>query len=361
MSSLRSSDVIVYIYLLRCFQDPTMSVNINTIAKALNETVKEINVALNNLSEEQVISLTKDSKGRISNITLHIDDDSDEASDSAEAEACTITISTAGKTAAARRADSTSADASEKAAVAQSHTGKEAVKKDEPIVKPNYSALTISSYREEYPDFDRLIDYIEEKLGKTLRLRDLQTPAFLFDDLSFSVELIEYLYEYCVDVQKKTDSHYIEKVAINWHRDGVKTVSDAKLHSDAFTNRFGAVKKTFGLRRDFGEPELVYLRRWYDEYGFSEDIIKEACGKTLLKAGKPSFEYAETILAKWKSLGIKNTDDIEKLDIHEKAPAATAKKSTAKSGNMMYQFSQRSYSQDDFDELERQKLSAHAN
>lgn len=338
-----------------------MPVNINTIAKALNETVKEINVALNNLSEEQVISLTKDSKGRISNITLHIDDDPDEASDPAEAEACTITINTAGKTSAARKTNVTPAATAGKAAVTESHPVKEAAKKDEPIVKPNYSALTISSYREEYPDFDRLIDFIEEKLGKALRLRDLQTPAFLFDDLSFSVELIEYLYEYCVDVQKKNDSHYIEKVAINWHKDGVKTVSDAKLHSDAFTNRFGAVKKTFGLRRDFGEPELVYLRRWYDEYGFSEDIIKEACGRTLLKAGKPSFEYAETILAKWNSLGVKNFDDIEKFDTHEKSPAAAAKKSETKPQNMMLRFSQRSYSQDDFEELERQKLSAHAN
>lgn len=353
MAEARGSDVKVYLYLLRCVQDPTLSVNISAMAEALDETEKDIRTALKYWDSRQIISVTCARNGRITNIlvrdldTDENDDSSEEDEDSAK-DFMEITLEKKSSKSSAVRSASASGEATAaRNNVAAPESADTTERKD--IERPNYSTEMISGFRNDYPDFDGMLDYIEEALGKTLSQRDLQTPSFIFEALDFPVELIQFLYSYCVSLGKKTNS-YIEKVAREWHRAGVRSIEDAKHQIEEFSNKYSAVKTAFGIKRTFAEVELTFLRRWYDDYKMPEELIREACSRTMLSISKPSFEYADSILKKWYEAGYKTRAEISNAASERKAA------SRKQSSGSQSQFSQRTYSQEDFDELERQKL-----
>ena len=89
--------------------------------------------------------------------------------------------------------------------------------------------------------------------------------------------------------------------------------------------------------------------------GFTDDIILEACKRSVTGTDKNRLQYADTILKSWKSNQVITLKDIEKLDedFKMRKSSATAQKQNYKKGSF-YQFEQRDY---DFDALEKQLLS----
>ena len=71
----------------------------------------------------------------------------------------------------------------------------------------------------------------------------------------------------------------------------------------------------FGIKnRAPAASELTYIRKWNEDYGFSSDIIEEACRRTISATHQPSFEYADSILTKWHDKSVRHLKDIETLD-----------------------------------------------
>ena len=104
----------------------------------------------------------------------------------------------------------------------------------------SYSAEQLKKLKEKQ-DFDQLLFALEHYLGRTLTPRDVDIMAYLYDGLGFSGEVLEYLAEYCVDrwerEEKKKDHHlmrYMEKVALNWHSQGVQSLEQAKKQTARF-------------------------------------------------------------------------------------------------------------------------------
>ena len=118
------------------------------------------------------------------------------------------------------------------------------------------------------------------------------------------MDLLEYLIEYCVS-KGSTSLHYIEKVGLEWHQDGIRTVKMAKSRTNTWNKNYYAILKAFGIRNRNPVPaETECMERWLKEYGFSMDIIIEACSRTVTQTGQPSFQYAEGILSSWKKQGV---------------------------------------------------------
>ena len=352
MTDARGSDVKVYIYLLRCLQDPSSPVSIESIAEALDETEKDIRTALKYWKGQHVLSVHCSRDGKIKNITLfdldEAEDDGD--SDTFEDDSNITIISDAGK----RK----SRTANQIAALRVPEPVEESIAVSEPeeseIVKPSYSSKMIQGFKNDYPEFDELIDYIENALGKTLSQRDLQTPSFIFEGLGFPADLIRFLYDYCIGKNKRS-SAYIEKIAREWHAKGISSVEDAMTDIDEFNNRYSAVKNAFGINRNFGEAELKYVKRWYHEYRFSDDMIRLACDKTLINTSKPRFDYADSILSTWYKEGITTPDAAKTASNDYKAlkDSATLHRGTK---NTSLQYSQRMYSDAEISAIEKKKL-----
>ena len=56
------------------------------------------------------------------------------------------------------------------------------------------------------------------------------------------------------------------------------------------------------------------MNTWLNDYGFTMDIIQEACSRTVLSTGQPSFQYADKILSGWKDKNVRTLADVRLLD-----------------------------------------------
>jgi len=105
--------------------------------------------------------------------------------------------------------------------------------------------------------------------------------------------------------------------------------------------------------------ELEYINKWIISYGFDQNLVVEACNRTINTIHQPSFEYADSILYRWKSEGISTMDDVkaadERFSSGKKAQAVAKKKkeSSSAEGSDFNSFSQRKY---DFKALEAELL-----
>lgn len=220
-----------------------------------------------------------------------------------------------------------------------------------PYRKPSYSADQLKEFRDRQ-DTAQLLFIAESYLGRPLNPGEMKTILYFKDVLRFSDDLIDYLVQYCVDKGKK-DFKYIEKVAVNWAEAGITTPAEAQKTACRYDRSVYAIMN--GLGRD-GSPngkELEYISRWTGDYGFSTDIIIEACERTVLATDKHRFEYADGILSSWKRQNVQHKSDILRIDdVYRQRRKNPAPQKNP--GNRFNQFTQNSY---DFDALEQELLS----
>ena len=164
-------------------------------------------------------------------------------------------------------------------------------------------------------ELKELLFVAEQYLGKTLSATDMKTITYFYDELGMSTDLIEYLIEYCVENGHKS-MHYIQKVALSWADRKIRTPEEAKQSAAFYSKSCYGVLKAFGITgRSPAASELAYIQRWSGEYGFSDELILEACNRTMNSIHQPSFDYAESILKSWLEGGAKNRKDVEALDL----------------------------------------------
>ena len=219
------------------------------------------------------------------------------------------------------------------------------------------SAPNIQQYRsrKERKEFKELLFVAEQYLGKTLSSMDIDTITYFFDTLHMSAELIEYLIEYCVENGHKS-MHYIQKVALSWNDQKITTVEAAKSSTILYNKNCYSVLNAYGIKgRAPATSEIAYIRKWNEEYGFTLDIILEACNRTMNTIHQPNFEYTDTILKNWLGKNVHYLKDIEALDADYLREKERKKKQAAKpaintKNNKFNNFDGRSY---DMDDLER--------
>ncbi len=197
----------------------------------------------------------------------------------------------------------------------------------------------------------------EQYLGKTLTAKEVDTIAYFLEELHLSEDLVDYLIESCVEAGHKS-MRYIEKVAISWHEQGIKTVKQAKNSSKVYNTACYSVLNAYGIKnRAPVETETALIRKWTQEYAFSLDIILEACKRTMQSIHNPSFEYTDSILKNWSNKKVRSLKDVETVDAefvksrskkaNEQKEASLAAKKTAKT--KFNNFDEREYNMSDLE------------
>ena len=213
------------------------------------------------------------------------------------------------------------------------------------IISPTFS--------KDSDEFRELVLSAERYFGRTLRATDVNILLNMVNELHFSCDLIDYLLCYAVEKDKKS-MRYVEATGIAWLDQGITSPADAKEYLKTNNDVVSCVMKSFGLqKRCPATQEMDYITKWRDIYGFDTDIIIEACNRTMSALSNPSFQYADKILSNWHDKGIKNFDDIKKLDDEFSSslkPASSSKKKTDKPLTKFHNFEQRDI---DFDDIER--------
>lgn len=216
--------------------------------------------------------------------------------------------------------------------------------------KPAYTLDELRSFQQQ-ENTAQLIFIAEQYLGRTLSPSDMKSILFFTDRLHFSDDLIDYLLQYCVERGKK-DFRYIEKVAIAWAESGITTPAEAEGHVSRYDKNVYSIMNALGKTNAPARNELAYIQRWIQEFGFSLDIILEACGRTVLATDRHRFAYADSILSAWYKAGVHHISDIAGLDTSfqkERASRPAKNGSTAEYNRFMHS----SY---DFDALEEALL-----
>ena len=330
----------VYIYLLRLLADPSASVCLPLLADRLNCTEGDISRALKYWSNEGLLILEIDPSGELTGITLT------EPSPDTQME-LTATVSVPQSALAATAPISQTVSAA-------------TVSTPQPDTAPSRSASALTPARikelKENEDVAQLIYICEQYLGKTLTPTDTRKILFFYDELKMSVDLIDFLIQYCVGRGHKS-MRYIETVAMAWSKEGITTVEMAKDSTSRYGRDYFTILKAMGItNRNPVDSEIVMMDTWLKDYGFSMDMIQEACSRTIMQTGQPSFQYAHKILTGWFKKGALTPEAVHALDVqHQKRSQdnSRGRSQTPKSPNRFNNFQQRNY---DFKELEKQLL-----
>lgn len=220
-----------------------------------------------------------------------------------------------------------------------------------PDAGDSYERLSRLSGDKEFSD---LLYAVQQLLGKTFNNTECERFAYFYDVLEMSADLLEYLVEYCAENNHRS-IHYIEKVALNWYQMEIRSREEAKSYVAQYSPYMSAILKTFGFSgRMLAPVEQEYVKRWFKEYGFDIELVKEACNRTIKATGSASFPYADKILSGWKKAGVKSLKDVEELDKKRQIsrPGGTdrtrepIKKSTGT--NRFKNFEERSYNYEDY-------------
>lgn len=343
MPSANGEFVKIYVYLLRCISDGQTAVSVSALADFFNQTEADVIRALRYWDKAGAIMLTMNSGGDdISGITFC--DLYSAAGSSPETPSPVPDIS---EIRAGSAADKT-AEASE----LHVNLSKEPRSAYTPKQITNLSAQE---------DFSMLLYAVGTYIGSTLNPSEASVIAYLYDTLKFPSELIEYLVEYCVSIGHRS-MRYIEKVALAWAENGISSVKQAKAYVGGHSEATYSVLGAFGItNRAAGKPEQDFIKKWTDVYCFDTQIIVEACNRTLRATHQPSFEYADTILKRWRESNVKTLSDIKRIDIefeqnqqNKSAKRIQTYANAVKTNNRFNNFSQRST---DIDSLESALIS----
>ncbi len=179
--------------------------------------------------------------------------------------------------------------------------------------KKGYTDEEITIYSQQEP-IQQLFRLAEKKLAKTLTYRDREILITLYETYGMSLEILAVLFTYCVE-NGKNNLNYIEKVAIDWCENGIDSLEKVEAYLKVYNNDFKTIMKFFGItnREPIKEEENI-MKRWLFEYKMPMPIIEEVCMRTILKIGKPSFNYANSIIENWHSKNVKSLEDVKKLD-----------------------------------------------
>ena len=219
--------------------------------------------------------------------------------------------------------------------------------------KPAYSAARLREFKER-GNTAQLLFITESYFGRPLTPAEMKSILYFTDELHFSDDLIDYLIQYCVDKGKK-DFKYIERVAVNWAEEGITTPAQAQERAFLYDKNIYSVMKELGKSSTPTPKEAEYITRWISEYGFANDVIFEACQRTVMATDRNRFEYADRILQSWHEQNVHHKADIARIDEQHKQRKKYAPPQTSRQySNRFNQFSQNTY---DFDALEKELLS----
>ena len=336
MQDANDAQIKIYLYLLRMMK-ANLPTSVSALADKFNHTEKDVIRALKYWEKKALISLEYDGADTL--IGIHMED------------------ITSHRPSVSRKSESVL-----KAVPSIKEEHEHAVP-----AKPNYSAAQLRAFKQSSDA--NIVFPAEQYFKRPLTSTDLMTLYYIKDELKFSDDLLDYLMQYCVD-NHKADFRYVEKVALNWAQQGIKTPKQARVENFKHDPEVIEIMKALGMENSPTETEGNFIKSWRGELGFSMDIIMEACDRTVMATQKNRLKYCDSILRSWHVNKVSSREDIAKLDAdftadlrkkRSKASVSSINKirsdeSYIRPGGVQNRFNQFQQNTYDFAELERKLL-----
>ena len=165
-----------------------------------------------------------------------------------------------------------------------------------------------------------MLNFTQKKLGKVLSTVDTQALLGIYSWMGLPVDVICLIITYCHDecVKKygegrRPTMRNIENQARLWLNLGITTGELAENYlrdKERRGTRIAELARILHLSgRALSQTESRYLNAWV-EAKFSDELILEAYDLTVVKTGKLSWKYMDTILKSWQTKGYSTIDEV---------------------------------------------------
>ena len=166
-----------------------------------------------------------------------------------------------------------------------------------------------------------LLDACQNIFGKMFNPHEINILFGMVDYLKLEDEYILILLAHCKRLEIKS-FRQVERYAISLIDKGITTADalDACLQEmEAVHQIEGVIRQMFGLKsRALTAKERSAIEKWVS-YGYGEDVIRRAYEITVNSTGNASIPYANSILVRWHSEGLKTLEEIDRQQAEERA------------------------------------------
>lgn len=114
--------------------------------------------------------------------------------------------------------------------------------------------------------------------------------------------------------EDKLNRKYLEQYARNLQQYGIKDMQayEKWLGQKAqFESRRPLAQRA--LHRNLTEAELTLINKWYDEYGYDDEIVSYAFAQSV-KSSSPNLNYFDAIVSRWYKSGLRTLDEIKRSE-----------------------------------------------
>lgn len=188
---------------------------------------------------------------------------------------------------------------------------------------PNYTTAELNDILNDRLEAAQLIDECQALMGKMFNPHEVSIVLGLLDYLKLDSEYIIILFDYCSRIGKKS-LHYIRKLAFSLYDEGITGTEELRLHLkklEAAAEVEGEIRRLFGMKsRALTTREKKFITSWVSVFGYGTDMIRKAYEITVDSTHEASLAYANAILERWNSEGIRTPEQVDEAK-KEKLPA----------------------------------------
>ena len=290
----------VYLYLLRCLQDPSVSLSLTDMADLFDVTPNKVLQALLYWQQLGLLRVSFED-GEATGITLlplpekkrgvKVLPEEEEPED-------------------APKRPSRPSEAAERKTAAEKPLPAEGIVDQDALMADD--------------SFTSLLQLAEFYLKKPLSAAMRDAMAYAYVALGRREDMAEYLLEYCIS-RDHANPHYLRSVAAAWAKEGYQSLDELQEANSARNSVVYGVLQALGIRnRAPVKSETEFIERWTSD--FDLPVVLEAANRTMARLHSPDFNYVNAILDRWKEAGVQTVEDIEKLDAGSKKNVSQPRK-----------------------------------
>lgn len=186
---------------------------------------------------------------------------------------------------------------------------------------PEYTSADINRELENNASpFPSLVTEVQKRLGKVLSTNDLKCLYTIYDFTGLPAEVILLAVNWTIEEHQRKYGPgrmprlpQIQREAIRWKERGVDTVEGAEAHLKRLAllrERSAQILALMDIRdRPPVAREKEYIAAWVD-MGFTDEAIRMAYERTVLKKRSLSWPYMNSILQSWHQKGLHTAQQI---------------------------------------------------
>ena len=202
----------------------------------------------------------------------------------------------------------------------------------EPLRDETLPQLTTRDLKEvasKDPDFQSVVAEAEKALGRVFSDNDLRILFGIYNHMGLPADVILVLINHCIEEYQERSGpgrmptmRYVEKEGWHWTGQEILNLDAAEAHLRMHRQRRAAAdqaKEALQIRgRALTVSERAYLDSWL-EMGFGPEAIAIAYDRMMLRTGKMTWKYMDSIMKSWNEKDLHTPEEIEAGDPAQRA------------------------------------------